>query len=97
MTRRRHRMNDGARGAAPAADVSPRTALPPEAEDALSAERLSRGQLQTRAMHGAAITSLMTIFMVPLSVLGNVVIARSLGAEEYGVLAVFTEIGRAHV
>lgn len=65
---------------------------PPEAEDLLTAEALSRGQLQSRALRGAAVTSLMTTLMVPLSVVANVVIARSLGPEEYGDLAVFTAV-----
>lgn len=90
MTPRRHRVDGDTSQASAQPEVSTGAVLPPEAEDILSAESLSRGQLQTRAMHGAAVTSIMTILMVPLSVLANVIIARSLGAEEYGVLAVFT-------
>lgn len=53
---------------------------------------LDRGELQRRAVRGAAWTGIHTLVSLPLAFLVNILIARVLGVEDYGRLAYLTTV-----
>ena len=62
----------------------------PQEPDASAPKILSQGQIQQLAIRGSLWTAIHTIVSAPLSLIGNVVVARFLGAEGYGSLAFLT-------
>lgn len=63
-----------------------------EVPDPAESSRLSRGELQSRAIRGAMWTVIHTAVALPLAFVVNIVIARVLGAVDYGRLTYLTTV-----
>jgi O-antigen/teichoic acid export membrane protein len=68
------------------------TIFPATPPDALGSQRLGRGELQDRAVHGAVWTLIHTSVSLPIAFVVNLVIARVLSVAGYGKLAFLTAV-----